>query len=112
MSDNVITAVLALIGIIASGLISGWWVYRRSVKVDLRKVAAEEDFGLIDRWREYSSELRQQVTSLTAETREQDAKIDQLQAQNRDYARRIWELEQRLADMERRLAGVEKKTDS
>lgn len=109
MNETIIVAIIGGLAAVASAIGSGLLVYRRSVRVDVAKVAQEEDFGLIDRWKEYSAELRQQVKDLTDETRDQDEKIEQLQRENREYAHRIFELEQRLADMERRLAGVEKR---
>lgn len=109
MNDTLLVAIIGAVATVTVGIGSGLLVYRRSVRVDVAKVAQEEDFGLIDRWKEYSTELREQVQVLTAETREQDDKIDLLQKQNREYAARIFELERKLDDMERRLAGVERR---
>lgn len=121
MNDTVITAIIGGICTIAAAFLAGWFVYRRSIKVDLAKTREDAKTELIDKWKEYSQQLQAELDAQDEKLAKQDTKIDELRATNREQEskliaseRRISELEQmlemqarQLAEMERRLGNLE-----
>lgn len=72
---NVVVAIIGGLFSLAVGGLSGVLIYRRAIKVDLTKVQVEGDLGLLDRWKSYSSELKEQVEMQRARIADQEARL-------------------------------------
>src|SRR5690606_38415042 len=81
-------------------------VYRRALRVELRKNEQDTEVKLIDRWKEYSAELAKVKTEQAAEIAELRAANKELRDQLEAAEDKLERTEDKLADAERRIEGI------
>ncbi len=79
MNDAMAVGIIGGLTTVFAALISGWFVYRRAVKVDLQKIEQERGASIAQQWKDYSEALRKDLAEQDTKLALQDRKIDNQQ---------------------------------
>lgn len=100
MNDAVTVGLIGGLSTVVVGFLSGWFVYRRAVKVDLQKIEQERGATIAEQWKAYSETLRKDLA-------EQDGKLDKQSNQIEKLVNQNHELMASLAEARRDIGGLQ-----
>lgn len=112
MNETIVVGLIGGVCTLLAATASAWLVYRRAVKVELVKNEQDTEVKLIDKWREYSAELKEVKTEQDAEIADLKGKNTKLENDLREAKEEISELRGIVELQARQIEHLESRLDS
>ncbi len=106
MTETTIVGLIGGVTTFLAAIASGWFVYRRAVKVDLQKIDNERGDSIAKQWQSYSEKLSKDLEEQDRKLGAQDKKIDEQRDQITKLVSQNLELMESLSEAKRDIAGL------
>lgn len=106
MNEATVVGIIGGLTTIFAAMISGWFVYRRAVKVDLQKIEQERGASIAQQWKDYSETLRKDLAEQDNKLEAQDGKLEAQRLQIADLIDKNYALMGSLAEARRDIAEL------